>query len=249
MKLLFDLHTHTIASGHAYSTLKENILEAKAKNLQAYGFADHSYKEPGGPEEIYFQNFKVIPEKIEDVIILCGVELNILDYEGNVDASQFMYDHMDYMIASMHANVMTPGTVKENMKALEKIFEDEKIKIIGHPDDERFPLDYDLLAKRAKETNTILEINNTSLSPVAIRKGARENQIKILKACEKYQTKIIINSDAHFYTDVGNLDRGISLVKEMNFPEELIINTNIKGLKHVLNDSPRLSRFEEKPWE
>ena len=25
MKLLFDLHTHTVASGHAFSTLKENI--------------------------------------------------------------------------------------------------------------------------------------------------------------------------------------------------------------------------------
>ena len=28
MKLLFDLHTHTVASGHAFSTLKENIEEA-----------------------------------------------------------------------------------------------------------------------------------------------------------------------------------------------------------------------------
>ena len=27
MKLLFDLHTHTVASGHAFSTLKENIEE------------------------------------------------------------------------------------------------------------------------------------------------------------------------------------------------------------------------------
>ncbi len=30
MKPLFDLHTHTIASGHAYSSLKENI-EAAAE--------------------------------------------------------------------------------------------------------------------------------------------------------------------------------------------------------------------------
>ncbi|EPZ60553.1 PHP domain protein [[Clostridium] sordellii ATCC 9714] len=31
MKALIDLHCHTVASGHAYSTLKENIDEAKEK--------------------------------------------------------------------------------------------------------------------------------------------------------------------------------------------------------------------------
>ena len=41
MKLLFDLHTHTVASGHAFSTLKENIEEAAAKGLKAMGMSDH----------------------------------------------------------------------------------------------------------------------------------------------------------------------------------------------------------------
>ena len=29
LRALMDLHTHTLASGHAYSTLKENLEEAK----------------------------------------------------------------------------------------------------------------------------------------------------------------------------------------------------------------------------
>ena len=33
MKPIIDLHCHTIASGHAYSTLKENIDEAKEKGI------------------------------------------------------------------------------------------------------------------------------------------------------------------------------------------------------------------------
>jgi len=49
MKLLMDLHTHTIASGHAYSTLKENIDEAKNKGLKILGTSDHSYAMPGAP--------------------------------------------------------------------------------------------------------------------------------------------------------------------------------------------------------
>ena len=34
MKALMDLHTHTISSGHAYSTLKENIEEAREKGAK-----------------------------------------------------------------------------------------------------------------------------------------------------------------------------------------------------------------------
>ena len=47
MKLLFDLHTHTVASGHAFSTLKENIEEAAAKGLKAMGTSDHYSAMPG----------------------------------------------------------------------------------------------------------------------------------------------------------------------------------------------------------
>lgn len=42
IKPVFDLHTHTMASGHAYSTLLENLTEAKHKGLLAMGTSDHS---------------------------------------------------------------------------------------------------------------------------------------------------------------------------------------------------------------
>ena len=57
MKLLFDLHTHTVASGHAFSTLKENIEEAAAKGLKAMGTSDHYSAMPGSAQPIYFTNF------------------------------------------------------------------------------------------------------------------------------------------------------------------------------------------------
>ena len=60
MKLLFDLHTHTVASGHAFSTLKENIEEAAAKGLKAMGTSDHYSAMPGSAQPIYFTNFKAI---------------------------------------------------------------------------------------------------------------------------------------------------------------------------------------------
>ena len=43
MKLLFDLHTHTVASGHAFSTLKENIEDIIKKDLAEKGIFYQTY--------------------------------------------------------------------------------------------------------------------------------------------------------------------------------------------------------------
>lgn len=88
MKPLCDLHTHTVASGHAYSTLLENVHMAAMRGLKVYGHSDHARLMPGTTDEIYFTNFKVIPREIEGVRILHGIEANILDELGTIDVSQ-----------------------------------------------------------------------------------------------------------------------------------------------------------------
>ena len=37
-----DLHTHTIASGHAYSTIKEMAIAAEEKGIRLLGITEHS---------------------------------------------------------------------------------------------------------------------------------------------------------------------------------------------------------------
>lgn len=44
-----DLHTHTIASGHAYNTRNEMIAAAAAKNLEVYAITEHA---PAMPEPV-----------------------------------------------------------------------------------------------------------------------------------------------------------------------------------------------------
>ena len=58
MKILVDLHTHTIASGHAFSTLKENIDEAKKKGLRILGTSDHANSMPGAPDDFFLKTIK-----------------------------------------------------------------------------------------------------------------------------------------------------------------------------------------------
>lgn len=57
---IIDIHTHTIASMHAYSTIREMAAAAKEKGLALIGISDHAPGLPGTFPEMYFRNFKVI---------------------------------------------------------------------------------------------------------------------------------------------------------------------------------------------
>ena len=234
MKALMDLHTHTISSGHAYSTLKENIEEAREKGLKVLGVSDHAMSMPGTAHEYYFNNLKVIRDEIMGVRVLKGIEANIMDFEGRIDVQEELALELDYVIASMHPPCITPGTMEENTNALIKVMDNPYVKIIGHPDDSRFPLDYEKVVLAAKEKNMVFEMNNTSISPRSFRRNARENQITLLNLCKKHGVKIIMGSDAHIYYDVGEFSSCHGLLKEINFPEELVLNFNMDSLEYIL---------------
>src|SRR5512146_3220126 len=54
LKIVADMHTHTIASGHAYSTVNELAHAAAAKGLAAMAITDHGPALPGGPHLYHF---------------------------------------------------------------------------------------------------------------------------------------------------------------------------------------------------
>ena len=88
MKIELDVHTHTLASGHAFSTFKENLDEAVSKGLSALGMSDHAPAMPGSAQAIYFTNFKCFRPEVMGVRIYTGVEANIMDFKGNLDLDE-----------------------------------------------------------------------------------------------------------------------------------------------------------------
>lgn len=88
MNIYFDMHTHTVASGHAFSTFKENVEEAAGKGLFALGMSDHAPAMPGSAPSIYFSNFKCFRQEVMGVRIFTGVEANIMDFNGNLDLDE-----------------------------------------------------------------------------------------------------------------------------------------------------------------
>lgn len=226
MNMILDLHTHTIASGHAYSTLIENVTVASQKGLEMVGLSDHAPAMPGGTYIYYFQNMRIIPEEILGVRVLKGVEANIIDHEGRIDMSDEDLKHLDYVIASMHPPCLSFASKKENTRALLKTMENPYVTIIGHPDDGRFELNYEEVVDGAISSGTLLEINNASLSPKGFRKDASIATTQILKLCRAKNYPVILGSDAHMAYDVGNFNNCLLLLDQIGFPSELVLNSN-----------------------
>ena len=172
MRLIADTHAHTIASGHAYSSLKEMAYAASKNGLEVLSLTEHAPQMPGSCQEIYFRNFNVIPREMHGVKLLLGTELNIMNPDGDLDLSESLCRNLDIVIASIHSPCYgLDHTREENTKAYTAVMKKPYVDIIGHPDDGRFPVDYEVLVQTAKETKTLLEINNSSLRPDGFRKN------------------------------------------------------------------------------
>ncbi len=234
MRFKIDTHTHTIASGHAYSTLDENVRQAARIGLESLAITDHAPMMAHTTCHAYFANLHVIPKKLHGVRVLCGIELNILDFDGHVDMDDKVLSRLDLAIASLHVPCIKPGSREENTKACLRVMENPFVDILGHPGDPRYPLDYEAVVRQAKDTGTLLEVNNASLIPGGFRDGSAENVEKMLQLCKKLQVPIVVGSDAHFYTGIGELPFAKALLEKVAFPKKLICNTDTQRLLSAL---------------
>lgn len=231
----FDLHTHTVASGHAYCSLREMARAASDKGLEVLGITEHGPAMPGTCHNFYFHNLKTVPRELYGIRLLLGTELNILDSSGKVDLEERELKNLDIVIASLHLPCMKPGTVEENTEAYLNVMKNPYVNIIGHPDDGRYQVDYRALVQGAAEYGKVLELNNHSLEPSCFRKNARENDLEMLKYCMEYQVPVVMDSDAHFDTLIGEFDMARALLEEICFPEELVLNHSVEMLKKYVN--------------
>ena len=60
MRDVIDMHTHTLASGHAYNTIREMTYAAKIKGLELLGITEHAPQMPGSCHEFYFSNLSIL---------------------------------------------------------------------------------------------------------------------------------------------------------------------------------------------
>ncbi len=229
-----DVHTHTIASGHAFSTIQEMAIAAKEKGLKLLGITEHAPGIPGTCETIYFRNLHVVPREMYGVNLLLGAEINILDGEGSLDMDDELMSKLDLRIAGIHSLCYKWGRRDENTHGMIKAIRNPYINIISHPGDGTAELDFEPIVVAAKEHHTLLEINNSSLKPIRKKLSAKDNNTEILKLCKRYEVPVILGSDAHISFDIANYEYLPPLLNETEFPDSLIINRSIEQFRSYL---------------
>jgi putative hydrolase len=236
--LKVDLHTHTIASGHAWGTLFENVKEAKKKGMELLALTDHGPAILGAPTKVYFESLSRVPKIIEGLRILSGVEANIINNEGKIDLTDEILKKLDIVILGLHydCGYIDQG-VEKNTEVLIKAMKNPYVKMISHPYSSRLKINIEKVTKETMKKNILLEINasyflKNRLNPEEINK--MKIMIKLLKDNNQ---KMIINSDAHNPYEVGDFSKVIAKFDELGLSEDDLLNNNPKAVLKFLDIS------------
>ena len=184
-----DIHTHTLFSAHAYSTIEENVYWAAERGLQVLGSADHlSSMVTACPNDLrsfqFFINQDIWPRIWSGVLVLRGAEVDIVSLDGSLfgedipvslDIAGDSYSHqhslfdlvtrnLDYLVASVHNPQFAEGaTLAQTTQMYINALEHPKVFMLGHTGRSGVPFDIDEVLLAAKAKHKIIEINNHSL--------------------------------------------------------------------------------------
>ncbi len=224
MKIIADTHVHTIMSGHAHSTLLENIAEAKKKGLKYLAVTDHTGIMPGAPSDTYFICMQAtVPDEYDGVQLLRGCEANILDSDGKMDIEDRVLKRLEWVIASIHKVLTKPMDVASATRLWRNIAENPNVTVIGHCGEDEFRFNYEECVKAFAEHGKIVEINSSSFKN---RPSSKNNCMDIARLCAEYGVPLVVSSDAHFAADVGNVSLAVELLEKEGIPEKIILNAD-----------------------
>lgn len=204
---------------------------ASEQGMEAIAITDHAPAIPDGAHSWHFKNLKTLPREIYGVKILYGAEVNILDLEGNIDLEEEVLAKLDVVNASIHAPCYKDGDKTDHTDAYLKIVNNPLIDIICHSGSPAFAYDYERITDLAKKNHKLLEINNHSFF---VRKPSIPNCRKIAQLCMEKEVGIVVSSDAHITFDLGDYTQALDMLREISFPEKLIINRNLKSFEDFM---------------
>ncbi len=247
-----DVHTHTLFSRHAYSTVREDVLAARDAGLELLGVTDHfsdmlypsaDLTHADVRDYQYFVNSVIWPRVWEGVRVLHGAEADVRTLEGRLfgqdvmlerdlvgiplDGTGSLYDHVvascDYVIASVHYREFArDATVAQGTEMYLGALAQPKVLVLGHTGRAGVPFDVPELVGEAARQHKLVEINSHSLE--ARRREGRTWKTcrKIAETCAELGCQIVISSDAHICCDVGSVSAALEMLDEIHFPQELV---------------------------
>ena len=233
MRFFVDIHAHTIASTHAYSTLHDYLAVAKAKGVKLFAITDHGPDMADAPHFWHFVNMRVWPRVIDGIGVLRGIEANIKNEHGEIDFFGDYLRELDIVLAGFHEPVFPPSTKEAHTNALINCIESGNVDIISHPGNPAYPIEINRVAEAAAKHNVALEINNSSF--LTSRKGSIHNCTEIANAVKAAGGLLVMGSDSHVAFSLGEFDKAVALIQAVDFPIERLLNRSPEALLSFLS--------------
>jgi putative hydrolase len=233
MKLVADLHVHTVSSGHAYSTIEEYVDQAVKIGLKAIAITDHGSSMPGAPHYYHFANLRMVPDKLRGIRIYRGIEANVIDADGTIDLPPEKFTKLDIVMVAMHprCGYENQGEEKNTEVLLKAIAKNPEINIIAHPGNRKNPNNIEQTVAAAKEHNNAIEINNNSFLS---RAGSEERCLAFAREVKRQDARVVIGTDSHISTMLGVFTDALKLIKEAGLMEKHVLNTSLKKIDEYL---------------
>ncbi|AGL03550.1 PHP domain-containing protein [Desulfoscipio gibsoniae] len=240
MQLFADWHVHThYSDGHA--TPEEMVAAAVRRGLTEVAITDHGprgmfigVRNAGVYREIKEQAARL--SELYPVRVLVGAEANVISLRGEIDVPEAVINELDILIAGLHPQVWcrpwwetltwilpnrigkTIRWVREKMReantmALVAAVRNNPLTFISHPD-LVMDVDLDEVARACAAAGCAMEINT----------GHHYNRDNVVQAALRWGAKLVVNSDAHFPSTVGELSTGIQLLDKYRVPPEKVLN-------------------------
>jgi len=243
MKVYGDYHTHTKYSD-GLSTVRENVIAARAAGLKELGVSDHGYANYSlsmTPKKVIKQREEInrVREEFKDIKIFSSIEADIISLDGTADMSVEEMADFDYIICGFHrwtrpksfydfrkfywACYMTylrapkPQELVRNTDATIKMLRNYPIAIFPHMNSGSH-VDEKAVAEACADLNVFVELNVKHI----IRNLGNAKFEKLLET----NAKFIMSSDAHKAERIGKLDKVIDFIKPYNCEDRIV---NLQG--------------------
>ena len=220
-------------SNHAYNTITEMARAAKEMGYCAIAVTDHGIAMPDSPHIWYFYNLRRLPDVLEGIPVLKGAEANVMDVNGTLDLPGDVLERLDWVVASIHSDCL-PGalTVEQATDLWLRIAENPVVDMIGHSEQAKHVYDYERVARAFAAHHKVVELNGNSW---AVRPEGVGNMRSLALACKKACCPVALNSDAHsIYQMQAGVGHLLQLLEEIDFPEELVVNSSAQRLLQEL---------------
>ena len=142
-RILGDLHTHTIASQHAYSTIGELVDQSKKLGMEFLAVTDHGPEMLDGAIRHHFYCMPGLPEVVDGIRLYKGAEVNIKSFEGRLDLDDEVLSRLDFIIASYHVEAISPGSEEENTKGWLNAIRNKYVDCLGHTGNPAYPFNHE----------------------------------------------------------------------------------------------------------